>query len=200
MDAKTWLDTHGVTNYTITEDGVDVEGDVDLSEKNLTSIDVQFNIVTGDFRCTLNQLTSLKGCPRSCEYFACFFNNLQNLVGGPETVRSSYDCSENALTSLLGAPRFITGQFCCDMNELKSLEGAPDLIVGHFFATYNELQNLEHLPRVDGCVWLHDNPDIQEFAEIRNSEIIREIITSRRESAALGTLITADRLPHTIKI
>ncbi len=71
-----FLEEHGIKNYSINEDGiVDVDGDVDLSDKNLTSIPVQFGRVSGWFDCSHNQLTSLKGAPREVEgWFYCRIN------------------------------------------------------------------------------------------------------------------------------
>ena len=55
-----------IENYTISENGlVDVKGSVDISFKNLKEIPVQFGIVKGDFNCSNNQLTDLKGIPGS---------------------------------------------------------------------------------------------------------------------------------------
>ena len=59
---------------------VDVKGNVDMSEMNLTEIPVKFGKVEGYFNCSNNQLTSLK--------------NLPNYI------LTSFDCSHNKLTSL----------------------------------------------------------------------------------------------------
>ncbi len=72
---------------------VDVDGDVDLSNKNLTSIPIQFGKVTGDFYCSGNKLTSLRG--------------------SPYTIRGDFSCSNNKLTTLEGAPQSVGGDFQC---------------------------------------------------------------------------------------
>ncbi|MCQ2966842.1 MAG: hypothetical protein MJ250_08945 [Alphaproteobacteria bacterium] len=50
----------------------------------------------GDFNCSHNQLTSLKGCPEK--------------IGG------EFDCSQNQLTSLEGCPKKVEGKFSCSGN------------------------------------------------------------------------------------
>ena len=73
-----WLDKYGVENYTINEDlTVNVNDSVNLIENNLKSIDVQFNVVSRNFFCNNNQLTSLEGCPKEIGgVFWCHDNEL----------------------------------------------------------------------------------------------------------------------------
>ena len=60
---KAWLNEMEVENFTINDDlTVDVNGNVNLFGKGLTSLPVQFGKVKGYFSCSNNQLTSL-GCP-----------------------------------------------------------------------------------------------------------------------------------------
>lgn len=64
-DIKEWLDKYGIEKYTIKENmTVDVHGEVNLSNKELTSIVVQFDYVKGNFYCYNNELISLEGCPK----------------------------------------------------------------------------------------------------------------------------------------
>jgi hypothetical protein len=76
-----WLDEMKVKHYKINDDlTIDVKRDLNLTNKNLVKIPdyIQFNEVTGDFRCKYNQLTSLKGCPRHVTgYFYCGKNTKQ---------------------------------------------------------------------------------------------------------------------------
>jgi hypothetical protein len=88
-----------IINYTINSDGsIDVDGDVDLSDYNLTELPLKFNIVSGYFDCSYNKLTSLDGCP--------------NHVGG------HFYCDNNELTYLDGYPSYIVGKFYCYGNPL----------------------------------------------------------------------------------
>ena len=59
-----WLKKYGIENYTIHDNlVVDVDGNVDLSNKKLKVLPFQFGNVTGYFDCSNNQLTSLQYCP-----------------------------------------------------------------------------------------------------------------------------------------
>jgi hypothetical protein len=73
------------------------ERDVNISERNLKVIPVQFKKVAGHFYCTHNQLTSLKGCPVYVgKNFGCSYNLLTSLEGCPEIVRWRFWCLHNA--------------------------------------------------------------------------------------------------------
>ena len=118
-----WLDTMGVENYTINPDWtIDVIGDVKLSYKNLIEFPdyIKFNNVSGDFGCSNNQLTSLKGCPTSVGGgFWCSYNQLTSLEGCPTKVGGVFYCSNNQLTSLKGCPISVGGYFYCKNNPGK---------------------------------------------------------------------------------
>ena len=85
-------------------DGFVIEGDVDLSRRNLTELpDLSEVIVKGCFSCDHNKLISLKGAPQEVSgSFLCNNNQLTSLEGAPQTVEEDFDCGENALTSLQG--------------------------------------------------------------------------------------------------
>ena len=52
----------------------------------------------GDFNCSHNKLTSLKGCPEEVYgYFNCSFNHITRLDKCPEKIVDFFDCSENSL-------------------------------------------------------------------------------------------------------
>jgi hypothetical protein len=113
---------YGIINYTINPDGsIDVDGNVDLSFKDLTELPLTFNRITGNFSCSCNNLTSLKGSPR---WIGCHFT-----------------CSNNPLTSLEFSPDYVGGYFNCSRNRLPSLEFSPDYIGGFFDCEYNNLTN-----------------------------------------------------------
>ena len=89
---------YNITNYTINIDGsIDVDGNVYLDDKKLTKLPIKFNIVSGYFNCSSNQLTTLEGSPKE--------------VGG------NFDCSNNNLTSLQGCPSSVGGDFYCSYNN-----------------------------------------------------------------------------------
>jgi len=105
---------------------VDINGFVNLFNKDLTEFPIRFNnIVGGSFDCSRNKLTSLEGAPKYIE--------------------GDFWCNENQLISLLDAPKYIGGNFYChhyiddfkdsknNYNPLVSLKGAPEVIKGHWF-------------------------------------------------------------------
>ena len=97
-----------ISNYTIRNDySVDVVGNVNLHNMDLTELPVNFNKVTGNFNCSLNELESLKGCPKEVGgKFDCRFNLISSLEHCPIKVGKSFAACENYfedLKPLLGA-------------------------------------------------------------------------------------------------
>ena len=142
-----WLDEHGIKNYTLNDKGeIDVDGDVDLIRCNLIEFPyyIQFGTVKGNFICSFNNLTSLKGSPKRVgRRFACNDSKLTTLEGAPNTVDDDFDCSYNDLTSLEGAPEKVGGNFICYYNQLTSLKGAPKKIGESFIGYNNKIQFTE---------------------------------------------------------
>ena len=93
-----WLKSMNITNYEYDSNRglVNVDGDVDISYKNLTSIPIQFGYVGGYFDCGNNNLTTLQGGPREVGGdFYCGYNNLTTLQGSPREVGGDFDCINN---------------------------------------------------------------------------------------------------------
>jgi hypothetical protein len=89
-------------NWSISSDGlVDVDGNVDLSYKNLTKLPFSFGYVRGYFHCYGNELTSLEGAPKS--------------------VGRGFNCSHNKLTSLRFAPEEIGGSIIILPNLISDI-------------------------------------------------------------------------------
>jgi hypothetical protein len=150
---------YGIKNYSINDDGsVDVDGDVDLSDKGLTKLPLKFRKVSGDFNCDNNQLTSLEGCPQKVgRDFYCSNNKLTSLEGSPQSVGGSFYCDDNKLTSLEGSPQSVGGNFSCDNNKLKDVYGLKEGF------------------KIGGDIYLYDNPVYEIFKlfpEYRYSEVI----------------------------
>ena len=142
-----------IENYTINDDlSIDVNGDVDLHYRYLDFLPVKFAMVSGDFGCSGNRLTSLKGAPREIGgSFDCGDNKLISLKGAPREIGGSFGCSVNMLTSLEGAPKLVGGDFWCSWNKLNSLKGAPKLVGGDFCCTDNpDLESLDGIGNVEG--------------------------------------------------
>jgi hypothetical protein len=111
-DIKFICRKHSIVAYTINNDlSVDVRGDVDLYEKNLTELPLQFNKVSGNFYCSKNNLTTLKGCP--------------------SYVRRDFMCGSNyPLKSLEYCPKHIGGDFYCGFLNLKQRQTLYNTSVG----------------------------------------------------------------------
>jgi hypothetical protein len=135
-----WLKDMKITKYSVDSEGfVNVDGDVDISYKNLTSIPVKFGYVGEDFNCNNNDLSSLQGAPREVGgNFGCWNNKLTSLQGAPRKVGGNFGCWNNKLTSLEGAPIEVGGNFGCWDNNLTSLQGAPRKVGGHFDCSFNK--------------------------------------------------------------
>jgi hypothetical protein len=103
-----WLDKCTMGKWTLNPQTglVDVDGSFACYYQDLTDFKgVRFGIVTGNFDCSVNKLTSLEGAPKK--------------VGG------SFNCGNNKLTSLKDAPQEVGGNFDCFHNKLISLKDAP---------------------------------------------------------------------------
>jgi hypothetical protein len=172
----------GIKNYTINEDSVDVDGNVDLYSKRLTKLPLKFGKVSGDFYCFNNKLISLEGSPLSVGgHFSCHGNKLISLEGAPISVGRHFYCSFNQLKSLEGISGRISGAIYCNSNQLRDVKGVKDGWLGRFEVDGNPVYEIFKLfPR--------DNWD--EVIEILNEyEVIRDngnlIILQRLEQVFL---------------
>lgn len=169
-EIEAWLLSQEIYNFKISADLiVDVEDDVNLHNKELTHIPVQFGRIKGYFDCSNNEIKSLDGCPKVVEHdFYCTDNYLSSLENGPKSVGGRYDCSRNKLTSLEGAPNKVAGYFKCENNKLATLRGAPHEI-GTVFSCYgNPIKELGDIHIVLGdAFWC---PPISEFRDSKKSE------------------------------
>ena len=88
--------------YTVVDRYVDVEGDCDLSNLKLSEIPVQFRVVTGNFDCDNNQLTSLEGSPgRVGEGFYCDHNPVKFTKADITQAMSRQSAVESVIDRLL---------------------------------------------------------------------------------------------------
>ena len=64
-----------ITDYTINADGsIDVDGNVNLSDNELTKLPLKFRNISGYFSCENNKLTSLEGFPEYSESDIIYLN------------------------------------------------------------------------------------------------------------------------------
>ena len=171
---------YGITNYTINNGLVDVDGDVNLFNKKLTKLPIKFGNVIGDFNCGNNQLKTLDGAPQSvgggfyCDNnqlktldgapqlvggdFYCDNNQLKTLDGAPKSVGGIFNCKYNKITSLEGAPQSVGGDFYCYNNQLTTLEGCPESVGGHFDCNENNIYKLDFVPNYKGILYISKTP------------------------------------------
>lgn len=144
---EAWMQEMKIEDYTINNGVVDVDGDVNISHRDLTQLPIQFGEVSGYFDCSFNKLTSLVGCPtRVGQHFMCNKNRLTTLVGGPAFVEGLYDCGANELITLEGAAAHVGRYFNCSNNGLTTLDGAPAYVGVNFYCQYNKLTTLLGIP------------------------------------------------------
>ena len=155
---------YGINDYTINPDGsIDVDGNVNLSDNELTKLPLKFRNVSGYFSCEYNQLTSLEGCPQSVgRDFSCSGNKLTSLEGGPQSVGRDFRCSLNELTTLEGCPQSVGGDFYCRSNKLINFNGFPEDFEGNLYLDDNPLEEVYNLFRKVKCIkWLNEFDVIQ---------------------------------------
>ena len=113
-----------IENYSINSDGsIDVDGNVELSSRNLCILPLKFGRVMGNFNIQNNLLSTLYGAPKA--------------VGG------NFNCYHNRLIKLIGSPEWIGGDFFCYQNQLISLEASPKVVLGSYYISGNDkLSNL----------------------------------------------------------
>jgi hypothetical protein len=195
QDIESICNKYGIENWTINEDGsIDVDGDVDLSYKELDKIPIKFRNVIGNFYCYHNKLTSLEGGPESVGgHFYCDNNNLTSLKGCPESVGGDFYCSNNNLTSLEGGPKSVGGGFYCYNNNLTSLEGSPKSVGGNFYCSNNNLNSLEGAPEsIVGNFYCVNNPVYQIwklFEDKDKIELFNDMDIIQGDSIILNRLI-----------
>lgn len=153
---------YGIRDFKINKDNtVSVRGDVDLCNRNLSKIPLNFGIVSGSFNCSFNFLTSLKGSPRRCHSFLCNNNKLTSLEHAPKVI-DAFICRYNKLTSLKGCPSRLYA-FDCSSNQLESLEGGPKEVIS-YNCSNNNLTSLKWAPKDLNYIYF-DNNKITTFKD-----------------------------------
>lgn len=109
-----WLKQVKISNYSINADKtIDIDGDLNLFDRRLNNLPVQFGKVTGNFYARHNLFSSLRGFPTDVAGDFSFSHNpnIKNLMGG------------NGIK--------IGGRLLLENTLLDSLEG-----IGHSFSTF----------------------------------------------------------------
>lgn len=160
-EVKFWLDEYKITNYTINEDlSVDVKGDVNLTDKKLTHLPIQFNNVTEDFYCDDNFLTDMQGFPRVIlGDINCWNNKISSFKGCPYHIEGSLYCQENQLRSLEFCIEKIGKTFCCSENKIPNLKFGPKYVGADYICHSNQIISFASAPiEVAGKMDFYDNP------------------------------------------
>lgn len=150
-----WLEKYRVQNYRLKADKeygfiVNVNGDVDLSNKGLTAIAVKFGIVDGNFSCNKNNLTSLLGCPND--------------------VRGDFFCCYNNLIDLKYCPENVANGFYCYYNKIKTLDNLSTVIKGNLNCAYNDIASLNKNIKVGGTFYIYGNNLLKKYPKILSKE------------------------------
>jgi hypothetical protein len=156
-DQLSWLDkcTTGSWRYNPATGKVDVKGDFNCSNQRLTDFKgVEFGEISGEFRCTGNNLKSLEGSPVKVNGTMSVRDNvIESLVGSPEYVGGDFNCSDNKLETMDGAPRKVGKDFNCSDNYLKDLTGIPNAIGGRISIYGNEISSLRGIDDLESVEW-----------------------------------------------
>ena len=184
-----WCEGCDIKRYEIEDGLVNVDGDVNISNKGFEKIPIQFGKVTGNFSCGYNQLISLKGSPVEVGgYFHCVkaqlitleglskvvsaifcnLNKLTSLEGCPAKLYRHFDCSNNQLTSLEGGPMEVGQDYLCSGNQLTSLEGCPIEVGGYFYCASNPIYEVYEL-----FGYLEKYKDSLDYKYLRGTNIVR---------------------------
>ncbi len=100
---------------------------------NMLKLPLNFNIVEGDFDISDNELTSLEGSPKKVVgSFLAYKNELTSLKGGPKEVGGNFIVLHNNITSLQNSPTIVKEDFICSHNPLRDLQGI-NTVVGSIF-------------------------------------------------------------------
>jgi hypothetical protein len=136
LTIQLWLSKRKITQYMINSDlTVDVNTSVDLRPEGrnglgekLTHIPIQFGVVSGNFNCSDNDLTSLSGAPHYVgNNFHCLSNKIESYEYLPKKVGGNLICDgkidiKDLLTIEVG------GQFCHQASKKsETLEIIHDL-------------------------------------------------------------------------
>ena len=144
QDIDSICQKYNIKNYIINEDGsIDVDGDVDLSNRKLIELPLKFRNVNGNFYCSWNELTSLEGAPSSVDgHFGCAYNKLTSLEGGPSTVGGDFLCSDNKLITLEGFPTLfrLTTKINISHNPVREV-----------YELFSDLKAIEYMNET-GCI------------------------------------------------
>jgi len=175
-------ETYGIKNYTINEDGsIDVNGFVNLINKNLINLPLKFRRVTGSFACFDNNLTSLEGAPEYVgDSFLCFRNNLESLEGCPKYVGVGFSFNDNNIKTFEHLPTSIgVGYFNCNNNPIYE--------VWKLFEDYDKIEFFNYYDIIR-------EPDVDSEEPIIILDRLNEFLKEIRKPTELNMLLGVPKI------
>ncbi len=176
---------YGITNYTINDGKVDVEGDVNLAYKiKGDKLAIKFGKIKGDFLIARNNLKTLEGCP---DYVDGTFiaSSVSNLVGCPREVTGDFMVFHCGLTSLEGAPDKIGGEFLIEDTPVYGIWLAMDKDYSKM-ELYNEFDPIRGkdiiVDRLNGFLSYINKPDIDHCEVEMDGEhiLLKDILIAHK--------------------
>lgn len=99
-----------------------------------------------DIQLTNQGLTELSGLPDTVKSLDCSVNQLTSLKGCPQTIRGDFICqNQTALVSFEGSPKYIAGNCNLQENQLSSFDGLQITVMGTFDISYNRFTSLKDI-------------------------------------------------------
>lgn len=142
-EIKNWLNGMNIKNYSIKDDlTVDVYESVNLNQKNLTHFPIQFGLVFGNFDCSFNYLTSLKGAPLKVFDFECDNNYLKSLEHSPQLIKGVFSFSNNLIQSLNHCSH-TTSSIYSDFNPIQIKEPVDIMCSSFSHVCHKEIDKIE---------------------------------------------------------
>lgn len=127
------------------------DGDFDISNIPMKSLEGAPEIVNGDFYAPRNKPHTTEG-------------GIESLKGGPRVVTGKYNCVLSNLTSLEGAAERVES-FICTSSLLTSFVGAPRIVEDTFhFAGGKDIKDLKGLPKkMERFVWINGPAEVESL-------------------------------------
>lgn len=141
LDIVSWLERRKIANYELIEDReygytVNVGESVYLYSRKLKFIKVKFNIISGNFDCSDNNLISLYGAPSKVYgNFSCSYNYLRTLRNSPEIVKGSLYSWGNRLEKI-------------EVKDLPDIEGNIYVNNNPLLGDIQKIQNVQQLKEI----------------------------------------------------
>lgn len=140
--AKNWIkffDKNSTTNtYMFDDDGEDiiihVQGDMDISNNNISKIPYKIGSVDGSFYANNCNLLTLQNSPTEVSgNYNVSFNHFKSLMGSPEYVGQNFDVQYcNNLSSFLYSPEIVIGKYLSSGNQKLKLINKIQTKMGRF--------------------------------------------------------------------